>query len=269
MQGAIFSDVDVRDYKGVCCASAQNFPKKFELPIIRIKNQKDVGSCVAHAISSANEYYNHIQHNDDTEMSTGYIYGNRKTSSHKGAGMVVRDALEAVRLYGNVNKSNFTENVEVPQAIKLFEQRVEDLYSNAYANRISSYCRLTKESDIKAALLDGCPVVIAMNWYSDMQVVNGILTTNFRGDDGGHCMLLYGWDERGWKVQNSWGKEWGDNGVMIVPYDMVIREKWAVTDDIFEHINIEKPFKNNNLKILVKIINWILNLIKKQTIFVK
>lgn len=263
MQGAIFSDIDVRDYKGVCCTSAQNFPKEFELPIIRIKNQGRVGSCVAHAISSVNEYYNHIQHNDDTEMSTGYIYGNRTTSIHKGAGMVVRNALEAVRLYGNVTKYEFPENVEVPQAINLFEQRVEDLYSNAYTNRISSYCRLKTVNDIKAALLDGCPVVIAMNWYSDMKVVNGILTTKYIGDDGGHCMLLYGWDERGWKVQNSWGKEWGDDGVMIVPYNMDIHEKWAVTDEIIEHIQIEKPFKNNYLRIFVSIINFILNFFKQ------
>ena len=263
MQGAIFSDIDVRDYKGVCCASAQNFPKEFELEVVRIKNQGTVGSCVAHTISSVNEYYNYIQHNDDTEMSTGYIYGNRTTSEHKGAGMVIRHALEAARLYGNVAKCEFPENVEVPKAINLFEQRVKNLHSNAYPNRISSYCRLVKDNDVKAALLDGCPIVIAMNWYSDMKVVNGILTTKYKGDDGGHCMLLYGWDERGWKVQNSWGKEWGNNGVMIVPYDMEIREKWAVTDNIFEHISIEKPFKNNYLKIIVKIINGLLNLIKK------
>ena len=263
MQGAIFSDIDVRDYKGVCCASAQNFPKEFELEVIRIKNQGSVGSCVAHAISSVNEYYNHIQHNDDTEMSTGYIYGNRTTSSHKGAGMMIRHALEATRLYGNVTKDEFPENVEVPEAIDLFKERHEKLHKTAYPNRISSYCRLTKNNDIKAALLDKNPVVIAMDWYEDMMVVKGVLTTKYRGYDGGHCMLLYGWNEKGWKVQNSWGKIWGDNGVMIVPYDMEIREKWAVTDNVFEHIEVEKPFKSNYLKFFVSIINFILNFFKQ------
>ena len=269
MHGAIFSDIDVRDYKGVCCTSAKDFPKEFELPVIRIKNQGDCGSCVAHAISSVNEYYNHIQHNDYTEMSTGYIYGNRTTSNHTGAGMVVRHALEAVRKYGNVTKQEFPENVEVPKAIDLFEDRIEYLYGSAYPNRISSYCRLIKDSDIKAALLDGCPVVIAMNWYSDMKVVNGILTTNYKDYDGGHCMLLYGWNERGWKVQNSWGESWGNKGTMIVPYNMDIVEKWAVTDEILEHINVEKPFKNNYLRIFAKILNWILNMLKEQLGFEK
>lgn len=262
MQGAIFSDIDVRDYKGVCCASAQNFPKEFELETIRIKNQGSVGSCVAHTISSVNEYYNHIQHNDDTEMSTGYIYGNRTTSNHKGAGMVIRHALEASRLYGNVTKEDFPENVEIPKAIELFEERHNKLHKNAYPNRISSYCRLTKNNDIKAALLDKNPVVIAMDWYEDMKVVNGILTTNRNGDDGGHCMLLVGWNEKGWIVQNSWGEKWGTKGTVIVPYDMDIREKWAVTDNVFEHIEVEKPFKSNYLKLFVKLVNWILNLIK-------
>ena len=264
MQGAIFSDIDVRDYKGVCCTSSRDFPKEFQLPIIRIKNQGSCGSCVAHAISSVNEYYNHIQHNDDTEMSTGYIYGNRTTSTHTGAGMVVRHALEAVRKYGNVTKQEFPENVEVPKAIDLFEERVETLYGHAYPNRISSYCRLTTETDIKAAILDGCPIVIAMDWYKDMAVVNGILTTKKNGNDGGHCMLLVGWNEKGWIIQNSWGKSWGTKGTVIVPYSMDIREKWAVTDNVFEHIKIEKPFKSNYLKLFVKFINWILNLIREQ-----
>ena len=41
MQGAIFSDIDVRDYKGVCCTSSRDFPKEFQLPnytLNKIKN---------------------------------------------------------------------------------------------------------------------------------------------------------------------------------------------------------------------------------------
>ena len=76
-------------------------------------------------------------------------------------------------------------------------------------------------------------------------------------------MLLYGCDERGWKVQYSWGKEWGDDGVMIVPYNMNVHEKLAVTDEIIEHISIKKPFKFNYLKIFVSIINFILNFFKQ------
>ena len=50
--GAIFSGIDVRDYKMVCAAQNYEFPKEFELKTVRIKNQLNVGSCVAHSLSS-------------------------------------------------------------------------------------------------------------------------------------------------------------------------------------------------------------------------
>ena len=102
------------------------------------------------------------------------------------------------------------------------------------------------------------PVVMAMDWYDDIDVVNGILTTNKIGAAGGHCMVIYGWNEKGWKVQNSWGKYWGNNGCCIIPYNIKIREKWMVTDNIIDDTDIKKPFAWGSF--LSTLINWILNL---------
>mgnify|MGYP003317644493 CR=1 FL=1 len=52
-------------------------------------------------------------------MSVGYIYGNRRTSDYEGEGMIMRDALEAVRQYGDVAHEEFPYNEEVPKMIKL------------------------------------------------------------------------------------------------------------------------------------------------------
>ena len=105
--GAIFSGYDARDYKLVCAARDYDFPREFELKTVRVKNQKDVGSCVAHSLSSILEYYNNKQNGNPAEMSVGYIYGNRNTSDHKEPGMVMRDALEVVRKYGDVKNDFF------------------------------------------------------------------------------------------------------------------------------------------------------------------
>lgn len=265
MQGAIFSGTDVRDYKAVYTASAKEFPKEFELKTVRIKNQMSTGSCVAHSLSSIIEYYNNVQNNDPTEMSIGYIYGNRSTSEHKGAGMVMRDALEVVRKFGDVPKTEFSENLpidnlEVPTAIVLYEIKKDKLFENGYPHRISQYCRVNTVSAVKASLLAGNPVLIAMEWYADMEVVDGVLTTSYKGYDGGHCMFIYGWNELGWKVQNSWGEDWGNHGTMIVPYEMPIEECWTLTDDIIEGIVIKKPFSSKFGKFVAKFINKVCNL---------
>lgn len=266
--GAIFSGYDARDYKMVCAAQQYNFPDEFELKTVRIKNQQAVGSCVAHSLSSILEYYNNKQNGDPSEMSIGYIYGNRSTSEYKGEGMIMRDALEVVRKYGDVYKKDFEsglpfDNLEVPAAIMMYEMKKDDLYDQGYPHRISQYCRVTSASAMKASLMAGNPVLIAMEWFEDMEVVDGILTTDYRNSAGGHCMFIYGWNETGWKVQNSWGEDWGINGTMIVPYEMRLEECWTLTDDIIEGMVIKKPFSSKIGKYFAKILNYLNNNILK------
>lgn len=265
--GAILSDYDIRDYQLVCTAAEPEFPKEFELEMGVIKDQGNIMSCVAHALSSIIEYYNKVQHNDLNLMSVGYIYGNRLNSNYKRKGMMVRDALDAVCKYGDVYHELFPYNVEVPKAISLFKEHKDELYVKGYPNRLSQYCKVNDEAAMKSALMAGNPILIATMWYNDMKVVDGVLTTKKLGMRGGHCMLIYGWDERGWKMQNSWGTDWGDNGCAIIPYDMTIDEKWLVSDDILEtdieNIIIEKPFSSKLGEIIAKVINFIINLFKK------
>ena len=257
--GAIFSKKDVRDYKLVCNMTHFEFPKEFQLDHFDdniVKNQGNVGSCVAHALSTAIEYYDYTQNQVEEAMSTGYIYGNRNTSLHKGDGMIIRDALSAVRKYGDVYKRDFPYNIEAKRAIVYFQDMVDDLYEKGYANRISNYCRVKTESEIKQALYEGKPVVIAIKWYSCMRVIDGVLTKTTNDYDGAHCMLIYGWDERGWKVQNSHGAYWGKKGKCIVPYNMKLEEAWAVIDTVTgTSLDIKKPFSSKVGKYIALLLN--------------
>ena len=260
MYGAIFSDYDIRDYQLICSSEIEDFPQEFELELRGIKNQGAVGSCVAHALASVIEYYNYHQAQNDEIMSVGYIYGNRTSSQHKGKGMVVRDALADICKSGDVKHSLFPYNKEVPEIIDLFEMEKDTLFQEGYPNRVSQYCRVYDTNSIKTALMSGKPVVFAITWYRDMKVVNGILTTEYKSPSGGHCMIIYGWNEQGWKVQNSWGENWGNHGCMIMPYSIKIIESWVITDDVVEKVIIKKPWLNS--KIIAKLINFIVNLFK-------
>ena len=75
-----------------------------------------------------------------------------------------------------------------------------------------------------------------------------------------------GWDERGWKVQNSWGEDWGLNGKFILPYTMNFTEARGIEDYDNRLDEEDDPIKEPSLvatlKIVYMIINKILNFFK-------
>ena len=69
-------------------------------------------------------------------------------------------------------------------------------------------------------------------------------------------MLIYGWNECGYLVQNSWGKDWGDNGTAILPYEYEIDSAWAIstlTNTIITYQPLWKKLYNFVLKVINKI----------------
>lgn len=260
--GAIKSDPDIRDYRIATIAvqeAKETFPKEFELDMPSVKNQGAVGSCVAHSLATTIEYYNKHQHNEDIEMSVGYIYGNRGTLEHQGRGMVTRVAIANVCAEGDVPNTLFPFNEEVPGIIEKVKSEKDNLEASAEPFRFTSYFKVKTVDEIKTALTKGCPVVFAIDWYKGAKVKDGILTCDFKEITGGHCMVIYGWDERGWKFQNSWGTGWGNNGKAILPFDYKINEAYCVIDEYVGELDIKKPFKAKTAfgKFLIRCINKI------------
>lgn len=234
--GAIESKIDVRDYQ-VACAAAPNveLPEVFELNMRSVKNQLAVSSCVAHALAAVVEYFNFMQEKTDTTMSTEFIYGNRINHTYTDQGMVIRDALENLRKYGTCPNSSMPGNIEVPEAIRRFNQNALGVIPVAYPNRITNYCSLYKKNDMKLWLMTKGPIVFSVKWYENYWLtVNNELHFDEKSEPSGcHCMVIYGWNKEGWLFQNSWGNTWGDGGRAVYPYDATIREAWGVEDTCY------------------------------------
>ena len=232
--GAIPSPVDVRDYKGVCAVNSSDFPAEFELAMPDVKNQGSIGSCVAHSLATSIEYYNATQGDSNDKISVGFIYGNRAETQYDGTGMIVNQALNRVKKCGSVKHSRFSKHVEMPEMAELVKAKLADLLPDAFPNRISSYFRLDTDEAIKASLMQNGPVIFAMQWFKDLEVIDGVMTTSLEETDSHHCMIIYGWNEIGWKVQNSWGTTWGKKGRAILPYSIPRTETWGLTDHYSE-----------------------------------
>lgn len=257
----LVSPFDIRDYK--VAVKNTEFPETFKLPEVTVKNQGSTGSCVAHACSSVVEYHNKRQEGSDVVFSTEFIYGYRPTGYYVGEGMYIRNALKTLREVGDCPLADLRGNQKCPEAMQAVEAKLEELKDKAYPHRISTYAKVNTVDEIKQALMDFGYVVISMPWYKDYKLKNGVYTYTKDKDHGYHCMVIYGWNENGWLIHNSWGKTWGQKGKFILPFDFKLREAWAVTDEIKGEGDIIRPEDNWFVKTFAPIINAIANFFRK------
>lgn len=244
--GAKFGPKDVRDYKAVCAIAKDDFPKEFTLWKSDAKDQGMVDACVAHVIASVFEFFNHIQEGTDIKFSTDWNYGNR--TDYTGKGMFIDDALKNAVSHGGCPLELLPGNHEVPTVIDIFKEHKVDLFDEAYPHRISKFFVVDGESIMKMTLMQYGPIVIGVNWHEGTDVdEDGILHFNIKTKSvGGHCMYIYGWNELGWKVANSWGLEWGHDGNCIIPFDEPIRASYGVVDN--NYIGKSKDSTINSLR---------------------
>ena len=272
--GAEFSAPDLRDYKINKNSLLTEFPKEFELSNMPdIKCQGVINSCTAMAVTTVAEYYSIKQH-DIQELSAGFVYGNRVPPLHEKSGMNLKHTIAQFCKDGAPLQESFPFHYEVPAIITAVKNKKEKLAEEAKNFAFSTYVTVPTEQEIKTALMYGAPVIISIYWPWDVKVNKGVIHSSRLNDTKtGHCLVIYGWDERGWKVQNSWGKVWGDNGRAIWPYDYPIRNAYAIFDTENTPIDIKKPHKSKTKfgKWLVKLGNkiysffyWFVCIIKRR-----
>ena len=261
----LVSPFDARDYK--VTVTTEEFPEIFVLPEVSVKNQGSVGSCVAHACSSLVEFHNKRQENTDIVFSTEFIYGYRPLGYYVGEGMYIRNALKTLQDVGDCPYTDLKGNHECKKAMEAVEAKLNSLKDAAYPHRISTYAKVSSEAEIKQALMSFGYVVVSMPWHESYKLVDGVYTYSSSKTRGNHCVLIYGWNEKGWLVHNSWGKSWGKKGKFIVPFDFKWREAWAVTDQIIGEGDIKRPTDNWFIRTFApainKIVNFLYSLFKK------
>lgn len=251
--GCLISPNDLRDYRPVM-AQQIDLPTEFCLPTTKIKDQGMVGSCVAHALSSVVEQYNHI-------FSTGWIYGYRPFGYYQGVGMYPREALKTLQKWGAVKQEDFPYNVEMIKAKTLVDNREAALKVKAEPFKIQSYVRLYGENEIKNFLYQNkIPVPICVSTENLALDENNIIyIPEKKPNMPGHMIIIIGWNETGFIIQNSWGENWGDHGTAILPYEHEINEAWGVV--LYEEAGSYIGKKPN--------FYWLRNLIQKLIEFFK
>ncbi len=103
-------------------------------------------------------------------------------------------------------------------------------FAEAANYKAAEWYRINDTSQIKAALVNRNPVVAGITVYQqlmDLSGPNSVYNTASGQNHGGHAVTIVGYDDNryggAFKVINSWGRKWGDDGYFWMPYSFAAR----------------------------------------------
>jgi Papain family cysteine protease len=212
-------------------------------------NQGKQGSCVAWSSGyAARTILQSTSTNADPNsiaFSPAFLYNNISLGDGDCQGSYIIKAMEFMQKNGALPFQQFPYD-----ETNCSRQANQSLFNNASTYKIHGFNRLTDDDGVSALnyraikehLAKDAPVVIGMMvGGSFMQDMMGQKVWHPTSDDymqqgfGGHAMCVIGYDDRieggAFQIMNSWGPEWGQNGVGYVRYGdfrKFVREAYGV-----------------------------------------
>ena len=200
----------------------------------RRENQGQQGSCVAWSCAYASQTILTAaatgQNPDQIRFSPSYLYNQIRLEGCQGS--YIQRAMEAMQKNGGVAWSQYPYDDQDCER----QPGSSDVQSGRQ-NVIHGFTRITNGDNVneisvrgvKEHLAKNAPVAIGMMvGQSFMQDMTGQELWKPQGMDqsqmgmGGHAMSVIGYDDRkfggAFQIMNSWGPEWGKNGVAWVRY---------------------------------------------------
>jgi len=133
--------------------------------------------------------------------------------------------------FSNIEYPNywpFTKEFLCPKSFDFLPPEKQNHLKNAFRYRIKDFYVTKSVAGVKTALSKGYPVIVAMQIPSSFESC----TTNYWksqvGENrsnvvGGHAMVAIGYDDNidggCFRIANSWGVNWGENGKIWIPYN--------------------------------------------------
>ncbi|MEJ2621779.1 MAG: C1 family peptidase [Candidatus Thiodiazotropha sp.] len=158
-----------------------------------------------------------------TTFSPAWIYNQVNGGEDRGA--YIDDALEIL-----INRGGATwENMPYDET-NYTSQPSQQAISQAANYKAVELRSITSAQQMKAALANRNPVVLGIYLYPEFNNLSGpnsVYNTISGESSGGHAVTVVGYDDNqfggAFKVINSWGTSWGDNGFFWLPYNMMSR----------------------------------------------
>lgn len=220
-----------------------------------VGEQGEFGSCVAWATGYAlGSFYFSAKNqwgkpNDLSKiMSPSFVYHQiRECNCGPDCGTYIGDALELMKTKG------ITSWQSMPYDLNNCNLPNQSMMNLASSNKIKGYNRLKNRlnlNEYKSYLSNDVPVIIGSSLGVNFDYYgpkSGVFNCTQLEQNSGHAMLIVGYDDnkRAFKIMNSWGKDWGENGHIWVEYECF---KLMMSDNGSEAYVISKDYELSTTK---------------------
>lgn len=199
-------------------------------------NQDKLGSCTANAIAGAYSYRYNLEYGtsagseDEFVPSRLFIYYNERNmegTTKTDSGAQIKDGIASVSTNGVCPESMWPYD-----ETKFAERPSDECYTEAKSShRAIKRHRVMKTLDsLKGCLETGRVFVFGFVVFESFEDQykwrDNVMPMPEENEKvlGGHAVLCVGYDDfKGcFKVRNSWGSEWGDEGNFYMPYEFMV-----------------------------------------------
>jgi C1A family cysteine protease len=222
-----------------------------------VEDQRQLGSCTAHAGVGIIEYYERKSFGRHIDASRLFLYKvTRNLMKIRGdTGAYLRTTIGAMVLFGVPPEEYwpYTDNLqdfdkEPPAFCYSFAQNYKTI--KYYRHDPPSASTEAVLQRIKTYLTAGHPAMFGFTVYSSIEQANDSGQIPFPSlrdrMEGGHAVVAVGYDDRlkiknsfggdettgALLIRNSWGKDWGEDGYGWLPYEYIFRglaeDFWSV-----------------------------------------
>lgn len=254
-----------------------------------IKDQKDTGFCHSFAGSSLKDIQEKLETGINYNLSPLYLAKKVKEIDNitNTEGSTLINVCKALQEEGDIKEIYYPFDDKYKTGSLKFP---ELNYNKIPKYKISNYARCDTIESIKDAICNNKPVLLGItcceNIYDLDNNKDKFIPLPKGLIKGGHALLIVGYDDnlehtylnnktcKGFfRIQNSWGKEWGDKGFAWLPYEYFdykvnvignnymtfINEAWTCIDlknDQINTIYIKMQINNNEVEINEKKYYW-------------
>ena len=206
-------------------AGINELPKRvdFRKDLFPVRDQGQIGSCVAQACACIKEYQEFIETGKKLEYSVQFIYdlrGNRKIRGMT-EGMTGYDAMTILLTKGACFERTYPygRSLDLPSIPK-------QVFDEAYRFRTQQFMYIDSIDSLKQALCREGPCLAIMPVYSAYETVEFWKPTKTaKRLTGYHAIAIVGYfddfqdvSNNGFLIRNSWSAKWGDNGYAVLKY---------------------------------------------------